>query len=83
MQNHRPICDWYPLFIVKVYGRNVGLNFIQAKLLALWKLAGRFDCVDLGHGSFLTRLSLGEDYENVLRKGPVVHQRPFYFYQTG
>ena len=69
MQNHRPICDWYPLFIEKVYGRNVGLNFIQAKLLALWKPAGRFDCVDLRHGSFLTRLSLGEDFENVLRKG--------------
>ena len=51
----------------------MGLNFIQAKLLALWKPAGRFDCVDLRHGSFLTRLSLGEDYENVLRKGPVVH----------
>ena len=26
--------------------------------------------MDLGHGFFLTRLSLGEDYENVLRKGP-------------
>ena len=47
----------------------MGLNFIQAKLLALWKPAGRLDCVDLGHGFFLTRLSLGEDYENVLRKG--------------
>ena len=48
----------------------MGLNFIQGKLLALWKLAGRLDCVDLGHGFFLTRLSLSEDYENVLRKGP-------------
>ena len=60
---------WVRAFIVKVYGRNVGLNFIQAKLLALWKPAGRLDCVDLGHGFFLTTLSLGEDYENVLRKG--------------
>ena len=48
----------------------MGLNFIQAKLLALWKPIGRLDCVDLGHGFFLTMLSLGEDYENVLRKGP-------------
>ncbi|KAK9991782.1 hypothetical protein SO802_026767 [Lithocarpus litseifolius] len=30
---------------------------------------GLLDCVDLGHRFFLTRLSLGEDYENVLRKG--------------
>ena len=48
---------------------SLGLNFIQARLLALWKPAGRLDCVDLGHGFFLTRLSLGEDYENILRKG--------------
>ena len=61
---------WTSAFIVKVYGRSVGLSFIQGKLLALWKPAGRLDCVDLGHGFFLTRLSLSEDYENVLRKGP-------------
>lgn len=61
---------WARAFIVKVYRQNVGLNFIQAKLLVLWKPAGRLDCVDLGHGFFLTRLSLGEDYKNVLRKGP-------------
>ena len=61
---------WASAFFVKVYGRTVRLNFIQARLLALWKPAGRLDCVDLGHGFFLTRLSLGEDYENVLRKGP-------------
>ena len=61
---------WASAFIVKVYSRSVGLNFTQARLLALWKSAGRLDCVDLGHGFFLTRLSLGEDYENVLRKGP-------------
>ena len=60
---------WGRAFIVKVFGRSVGLNFMQAKLLALWKPAGRLDCLDLGHGFFLTRLSLGEDYENVLRKG--------------
>ncbi|XP_030943405.1 uncharacterized protein LOC115968223 [Quercus lobata] len=59
---------WTSAFIVKVYDRSVGLNFIQGRLLALWKPAGRLDCVDLGHGFFLTRLSLSEDYENVLRK---------------
>ncbi|KAK9997672.1 hypothetical protein SO802_022358 [Lithocarpus litseifolius] len=40
------------------------------ELLALWKPAGRLDCVDLSHGFFLTRLSLKEDFENVLEKGP-------------
>ena len=56
--------------IVKVYGRAVGLNFLQAKLLAMWKLVGRLDVVDLKHGFFLTRLSLREDFENVLKKDP-------------
>ena len=61
---------WASAFIVKVYGWSVELNFIQARLLVLWKLTGRLNCVNLGYGFFLTRLSLGEDYENVLRKGP-------------
>ncbi|XP_075645247.1 uncharacterized protein LOC142616252 [Castanea sativa] len=60
---------WARVLIVKVYGRAVGLSFLQSKLLTLWKPAGRLDCVDLGHGFFLTRLSLKEDFENVLRKG--------------
>ena len=61
---------WARTLIVKVHGRDVGLSFLQSKLLAMWKPAGRLDCVDLGHGFFLTRLSLKEDFENVLRKGP-------------
>ena len=60
---------WVRALIMKVYKRSVGLNFIQTKLLALWKPTSRLDCVDLVNGFFLTRLSLGENYENVLRKG--------------
>ena len=60
---------WASTLIVKVYGRIVGLNFLHAKLHALWKPAGSLDCADLGHGFFLTRLSLKEDFENFLRKG--------------
>ena len=61
---------WTRALIVKVYGRSVGFNFIHNKLLGMWKPAGRLDCVGLGHGFFLIRLSLKEDYENILRKGP-------------
>uniref|UniRef100_A0A7N2KY10 DUF4283 domain-containing protein n=1 Tax=Quercus lobata TaxID=97700 RepID=A0A7N2KY10_QUELO len=61
---------WVRALIVKVYGRNVGLNFFQARLLSLWKPAGRLDVVDLEHGFFLIRFSLKEDVENVLKKGP-------------
>ena len=55
---------------MKLYGRSVGLNFLQNKLLSLWKPAGRLDCVDLENGFFLTRFSLKEDYELILKKGP-------------
>uniref|UniRef100_A0A7N2MK34 DUF4283 domain-containing protein n=1 Tax=Quercus lobata TaxID=97700 RepID=A0A7N2MK34_QUELO len=62
--------SWARVLIVKVYGRDVGFSFLQAKLLSLWKPTGRLDCVGLGYGFFLVRLSLREDYENVLKKGP-------------
>ena len=42
----------------------------QARLLSLWKPAGRMNVVDLEHGFFLIRLSLKEDVETVLKKGP-------------
>nr|POF09647.1 uncharacterized protein CFP56_10828 [Quercus suber] len=61
---------WYKALIVKVYGRSVGLSFLQNRLLSMWRPAGRLDCVDLSHGFFLTRFSLREDYEAILKKGP-------------
>lgn len=61
---------WARALIIKVCGRDVGFGFLQAKLLSLWKPAGRLECVGLGHGFFLIRLSLREDYENVLKRGP-------------
>ncbi|XP_065634091.1 uncharacterized protein LOC136069454 [Quercus suber] len=35
---------WVRALIVKVYGKSVGFNFLQSKLLALWRPAGRLDC---------------------------------------
>lgn len=56
--------------VVKVYGRTVGFNFLNAKILALWKPLGRIDCVDLGKDFFLIQFSLKEYHSLVLRKGP-------------
>ena len=67
---HEIRSPWTRALIVKVYGRSVGFNFIHNKLLSMWKPARRFDWVGLGNGFFLTRISLKEDYENILRKGP-------------
>lgn len=67
---------WVRKLIVKVYGRATGLNFLQAKLLSLWKPVGWLDCVDLGHGFFITRLSMRENFVNVQKKGPWFNWRP-------
>lgn len=65
------ICSpWAKAFMVKVYGRSVGFNFLQNILLSMWRPARRLDCVDLSHGFFLTRFSLREDYEAMLKRGP-------------
>ena len=61
---------WSKAFIVKVYGRTVGFNFLHNRLLAMWKPVGQLDCVGLGNIFFLTRLSLREDYENIIKRGP-------------
>ena len=67
---HQIQSPWTRALIVKVFGRSVGFNYIHNKLLALWKPVGRLDCIPLGQGFFLTCLSLKEDYEAILRKGP-------------
>ena len=67
---HQIRSPWTRALIVKVFGCSVGFNYIHNKLLALWKPAGRLDCVPLGQGFFLMHLSLKEDYEAILRKGP-------------
>nr|XP_023923989.1 uncharacterized protein LOC112035390 [Quercus suber]POE96202.1 uncharacterized protein CFP56_71380 [Quercus suber] len=61
---------WTRALIVKVYGKSVTLSFLHNRLLSMWKPAGRLDCVDLGHGFFLTRFYLRDDYEAKLKKGP-------------
>nr|POE50188.1 hypothetical protein CFP56_66252 [Quercus suber] len=57
--------------IVKVFGQIVGFHYLHSKVLSLWKLAGRLDCVDLGRDFFLMRFGLVEDYENVIKGGVV------------
>ena len=60
---------WSKAFIVKVFGRPISLNYIQMKLMALWKLAGKLDCVDLEKDFYLVHFSLKEDHDAVLSVG--------------
>nr|POE58066.1 hypothetical protein CFP56_60011 [Quercus suber] len=61
---------WSKALIVKVFGRTVGFNYLTFKLNALWKLATRMDCVNLGKDYFLIKFYCSDDYDKVLRGGP-------------
>ena len=79
----KPIrAPWSRALIVKVCGRSIGLNFLQTKLLALWKPVGRLVCVDLEKEFFLVRFSLKEDHDSVLRRGPWFLGGTFPFYKA-
>ncbi|KAK9995899.1 hypothetical protein SO802_020585 [Lithocarpus litseifolius] len=61
---------WAHALIVKVFGGSVGFHFLRNRVMSLWKLVGRLDCVNLGKHCFLMRFGLVEDYNNVLNGGP-------------
>lgn len=62
--------SWLKALIVKLYRRKIGFSFIQNKLQQLWKPSGRLDYVDLVNEIILTRFSMKEDLDAVLRRGP-------------
>lgn len=61
---------WANTLIVKVFGKTVGFHFLHARILGLWNLIRRMDCVTLGNDFFLIRFQNGEDHVRVLRDGP-------------
>ena len=61
---------WAHVLIIKPFGRNVGFHFLHARIMSLWKPAGRLECIDLEMGFYLISFGLVEDYDNVLKGGP-------------
>ena len=61
---------WVHTLIIKPFGRNVGFHCLHARIMSLWKPAGRLECIDLEMGFFLIRFGLVGDYDNVLKGGP-------------
>ncbi|XP_075642713.1 uncharacterized protein LOC142614035 [Castanea sativa] len=61
---------WSNAIIIKLVGRTVGFNYLQSKLLQLWRPTSKMDCVDLTCGFFLVRFYSNEDLDNVIQKGP-------------
>lgn len=60
---------WANALLVKVFDKNVGYHFLHSKLLGMWKLIGKMDCVDLGHDFFLIKFSIKENHSKVFRGG--------------
>nr|POF04660.1 hypothetical protein CFP56_38505 [Quercus suber] len=58
---------WTSAFIVKVYDWSVGLNFIQARLLALWKPAGRLNELLIKYYNAEALQLIGKAIGNVLQ----------------
>ena len=61
---------WSKALIVKVFGRTIGFSYLTFKVNALWKLAARMDCANLGKDYFLIKFYSSDDYNKVLRGGP-------------
>ena len=60
---------WANALIVKVFDKNVGYHFLHSKLLGMWKLIGKMDCMDLGHDFFLIKFLVKEDHSKGFRGG--------------
>jgi len=61
---------WNHALIVKVFGWIMGFHYLRTMVMSLWKLAGRFDCVNFRQDFFLMRFGLVKDYGNVIKGGP-------------
>ena len=62
--------SWSNALIIKLYGRAIGLSFLQSKLVSTWKPSGTLVCVDLGKEFYSVCFYLKEDMDEVLKNGP-------------
>ena len=69
-QKHRFRSPWHKALIVKVFSRSVGFSFLHERLMSLWKLVGKIDCVGLGKEFVLVQFVVSDDCEAILRNGP-------------
>ena len=61
---------WTNALIVKVFRKTLGYHFLISRLVSLWKLVGRMECIDLGNEFFLIRFSIAKDQARVLKGSP-------------
>ncbi|KAL7162950.1 hypothetical protein ACSBR2_039121 [Camellia fascicularis] len=58
--------------IVILLGKIVGYKLFMAKITKIWGLQGDFEALDIGHGFFIVKFDMVEDYTKVFTRGPWV-----------
>lgn len=61
---------WRDALIVQLLGKSIGFFAMRNRLDRMWKLAGNFDMVDIGHGYYMIKFDLLADREKVIGGGP-------------
>ncbi|XP_020203712.1 uncharacterized protein LOC109789219 [Cajanus cajan] len=61
---------WQEAVVIKLLGKSVGFFTMKEKLRGIWKLAGGYDVLDIGHGFFLVKFDMQEDRDKVITGGP-------------
>ncbi|GKV18821.1 hypothetical protein SLEP1_g29153 [Rubroshorea leprosula] len=61
---------WKNALIIKTSSKTVGYNFLYGSLKTQWKLASKWDCIDLGYDFFLVRFQVHEDLNKVINGSP-------------
>ncbi|KAL7218869.1 hypothetical protein ACSBR2_012023 [Camellia fascicularis] len=61
---------WKKCLIVRLLGKKIGYKLFMAKMTRLWGLQADFEALDIGHGFFIVKFDMIEDYTKVYTGGP-------------
>ncbi|XP_028120747.1 uncharacterized protein LOC114318079 [Camellia sinensis] len=63
---------WQKCLIVRILGKNVGYKLFVNRMRKLWNPQADFETLDIGHGFFIVKFEMMEDYSKVYMGGPWV-----------
>lgn len=63
---------WKDALIIKLIDHTVGYTYLVRRLKTLWRISGRMDVIDVGHGAYVVRFADLEERARALYGGPWV-----------
>ncbi|KAL7184074.1 hypothetical protein ACSBR2_026279 [Camellia fascicularis] len=63
---------WQKCLIVRILGKNIGYKLFVNRMRKLWNPQADFETLDIGHGFFIVKFEMMEDYSKVYMGGPWV-----------